>query len=113
MGQGKFHSNIAEFSETKNRKTYFDSGATHYFFYRHSSFTIYDSMKEENVQGANATSKIVGKVTFTLLIWNRINVEAYLTSVGLLQKNFVIAFSKSILGYPGCFFMKKRYDEHH
>ena len=115
MAQVKFRSKIAEFSETKNPNAYVGSGATHYFFYRRSSFSTYETIKEENVQGANATSKIVGKGTVTLPIGDGINVEAYhapkfssnIISVEWLQKNFEIVFSESISVYPGCLFMKK------
>ncbi len=76
---------------------------------------MYDTFKEENVQGANASSKIVVKGTVTQPIGDGINVEAYHAPkfssnnipFGLLQKNFEIVFSESIRGYPGCFFMNK------
>ncbi len=106
MTQVKFRCNIAEFSETKNPNAYVDSGATHHFSYRRSSFCTHEAIKEENVQGANATSEIVGKGTISLPIGGGIDVEAYhapkfssnIISVGLLQKNFEIVFSESIAG---------------
>ncbi len=55
MAQVKFRSNIAELSETKNPNAYIESGTTHHFFYRRSSFSTYEAIKEEKVQGANAT----------------------------------------------------------
>ena len=72
-------------------------------------------VKEENGQGANATSKIFDKGTATVPIEKGINVEACyapkflsnIISVGFVQKNVEVEFSESIRKYPGCFLVEK------
>lgn len=111
MAKIKFRSNVAELSEEKSPDAYFDSGATHHFFYHRSSFISYTDIEETPVRGASTITKVVGKRLVKLSIGNGIKVEAYqapkfssnIISLGILYDDYDIVLCKSIRGYRACF----------
>lgn len=74
MAKVKYRSNIAEISEDKTPDAYIDSGATHNFFFRKSSFITYTTIDETIVQGASGFTIMVRKGLVYLPIGNGIKV---------------------------------------
>lgn len=110
MADIKFKSKLAEISVEKTHDSLLYSGPTHHFFHRRTSFVSYNKIKEETVQGASTTSKIVGVGIARLPIDHGLVIKAYhapefslnIISVGLLQRLYEVLFFESIRAYPTC-----------
>lgn len=73
----RFKSKVASLSENKTDDSFIDSGATHHFFHRRSSFITYEIIKPETVLVAHGSSMVVGKGNVNVAIGNGIIVEAF------------------------------------
>ena len=107
MAKLKFRSLVAEVSDEKTSNSIIDSGTTHHFFHRRSSFTTYEPMDSEQVRGANGVSQVVGTGMVKIPIGNCILIEALhvsafhtnILSVRLISADFEIIFSQSMRPY--------------
>ena len=103
MAKIKFKSKVATVSDEKCSNVYIDSGATHHFFHRKSSFITYERIEPESIKAASSTSKLVGKGKIKLSFDNGSTVEAYhapefsvnIISALLLLKTYVVEFSEN------------------
>lgn len=101
MSRIKFRSTLAVVYGIKDTSCLIDSGGTRHFFHDRSSFINFQSIDEEIVKSASATSKIVGNGELIFTIVGVVMVEAYHTphfstniiSVGLLTKRFKVRFT--------------------
>ena len=120
QNQNKFHGGsngrqVATGSDEKCSDAYIDSGATHQFFHRKSSFITYERIEPESVKAASSTSKLVGKGTTKLPFDNGTIIEAYhapgfssnIKSARFLLKTYKVEFSENEQGTAFCYMYHK------
>ena len=115
MAKIKFQSKVATVSDEKCSDAYIDSGATHHFFDRKSSFITFERIEPESVKAASSTSKLVRKGTIKLPFDNGTIIEAYpapefssnIISVQFLLKTYKVEFSENEQGTAFFFVYQK------
>lgn len=86
MAQAKFRNNISMVRNENNEDHFVDSGATHNFFLRRSSFISYQSLALETFQVADGNSLIVVSGTVRLLLGKNMVIKILPIS-GLFSKH--------------------------
>lgn len=112
-----FRSNIANMGEEKIMDAFIDSGATHNFFHRNSSFVTYQRIAPEIVQAAHGEITPIGKGTVIIPISGGIMQAAFhapgfssnIIAGHLLLDNFEVIPSSSIRVEKVCFVFKQGY----
>lgn len=113
MAKVKFRTSIATFRKDKQEDAYVDSGATHNFFHRRSSFLSYENIDQETVEAANGTSLLLGKGIVWISVNGGMHVEAFhaphfrsnIVAVGVLSEDFDVLFSSSFKYFHGYFML--------